>query len=337
MEGGLGSAGLIPHDFVGCHFGSWFLTFVVPAPGGCNLDCSFCLVRQRREMSANYLSPDDLMLFIREAAEQAPIFAIAIQGHEPLLPESLPYTTAVLSTGRLMGIPTSLVTNGVLLNDAVDLLSTLMPTKMAVSLDADSPELHDRIRGVAGSWSAAIDGIRRAVKCLKKTALVVSSVLKPRGHQSLVGMPELLRQLAVRSWIVNPMIRVGADSPGGPVGNRDELFRELLILRAAAERARIRLTIMDELDRLQHGIACVRQPELRSLHVRTLPPGVEIFRLAPNGQCSDGLNILKQMKPDVPRWQPSASHAGEFLEMVSGRSYTLPRMQQSDIHAWGAS
>jgi hypothetical protein len=146
----------------------------------------------------------------------------------------------------------------------------------------------------------------------------------------LVGMPALLRELGVRNWIVNPMIRVGADSPGGPVGNRDDLFHSLMILQAAADASRIRLTVMDELDRLRHRVACVPRPELKSLDVRTLPLGVEIFRLSPNGQCSGGLNILQQMKPDVPRWQPNASHAGEFLDMVSGRSYA-PRREESCV------
>src|SRR5215467_11607957 len=84
-----------------------FLTFVVPASSGCNLKCSFCLVRQRREITDTLLREDDMSRFIREAAERAPIFALAIQGYEPLLPESLPYTQAVLATGQFLGLPTS--------------------------------------------------------------------------------------------------------------------------------------------------------------------------------------------------------------------------------------
>jgi hypothetical protein len=56
----------------------------------------FCLVRQRREITNAYLQPYDFVRFIREAMERAPIFALAIQGYEPLLPESLPYTRAIL-------------------------------------------------------------------------------------------------------------------------------------------------------------------------------------------------------------------------------------------------
>src|SRR5215468_1152399 len=141
-----------------------FLTFVVPALNGCNLKCPFCLVRQRREITNTNLQPDDLARFIREAAERGPIFAVAIQGYEPLLPESLPYTQAVLATGRFLGIPTSMVTNGVKLTDAVDVLKTLSPNKIAISLDAASAEIHDRIRGARGAWAATVDGIKQAIE-----------------------------------------------------------------------------------------------------------------------------------------------------------------------------
>jgi hypothetical protein len=90
-----------------------------------------------------------------------------VQGYELLLPESLPYTQAILATGRFLGLPTTFVTNGVKLGDAVDLLKTLSPSKIAISLDAASAEIHDRIRGVAGSWAVA--GIKRAIEALATT------------------------------------------------------------------------------------------------------------------------------------------------------------------------
>src|SRR5215471_11392513 len=106
------SAGLQPQpDFEADGVGQ-FLTFVVPALNGCNLKCTFCLIWQRREIANTYPRPDDFARFIREAAERAPIFALAIQGYEPLLPESLLYTRAILAAGQFLGRPTTMVTNG---------------------------------------------------------------------------------------------------------------------------------------------------------------------------------------------------------------------------------
>jgi MoaA/NifB/PqqE/SkfB family radical SAM enzyme len=294
-----------------------FLTFVVPAAKGCNLKCSFCFIRQRREITETRLQPEDYARFIREAAERAPIFAVAVQGYEPLLPESLPYTQAILAAGRFLGLATTFVTNGVKLADAVNLLKTLSPNKIAISLDAASAEIHDRIRGVAGAWAAGVAGIERAIETLTpRTRLVVSSVLLPSRRHYLDAMPARLREIGIDRWIVNPLLRVGDGHAGGPVADRASLFRDLLILQEAAERAGVRLTVDDEFGHLGYDVIA-SQPSLRALHVRTLPPNVEIFRLTPSGQCSAGDDILKQVTPDTRRWVPGKVHVGDFLEMLS--------------------
>jgi len=323
----MASTAFLPRPDYGpdCH--GKFLTFVVPSRNGCNLDCSFCLIRQRREIATNhfnpdddYIGPDDLALFVRQVTERWPIIALAIQGHEPLLPSSLPYTRALLTEGGRLGIPTGLVTNGVLLGEAIDLLSVLMPTAIAVSLDASSANQHDRIRGVPGSWAAAIRGITRAVMTLTpRTSLVVSSVLQPSKRRYLDDLPAQLRELGVDYWIVNPQLRVGRDRVGGPVGNPSSIFQDLMILQKAANRAGIRLIVDDEFDHLHHGVASMREPELRSLHIRTQPPSVEIFRLTPTGQCSVGQDILKKETPGVPRWRPNEVNAGEFVARRAAR------------------
>jgi MoaA/NifB/PqqE/SkfB family radical SAM enzyme len=292
-----------------------FLTFVVPSPGGCNLKCSFCLVRQRREIGDAYLEPDDLARFISEAAERAPTFALAIQGYEPLLPASLPYTRAVLETGQRLGLPTTLVTNGVLLHDALDLLKALPPAKIAISLDSGRADTHDRVRGVAGTWAAAVANIKRAAESLApRTKLAVSSVVLPSKPHHLEGLPARLQELGTKEWIVNPLLRVGADDANGPVGDRSLLFRDLLGLQGAADEAGIHLTVDDEFDRLGHRSACAERPDLSALKVRTLPKGIDIFRLSPDGRCSTGHDILKPVTADVPQWRPNAVHAGDFLE-----------------------
>jgi hypothetical protein len=119
----------------------------VPAADGYNLGCSFCLIQQRGEVTSKYLRPEDFARFIQEAAERSPIFAVSIQGHEPLVPASLPYAQAVLATGRFLGLPTAMVTNGVLLADTLDLLAALAPSKIAISLDAARGGDHVQIRG----------------------------------------------------------------------------------------------------------------------------------------------------------------------------------------------
>jgi MoaA/NifB/PqqE/SkfB family radical SAM enzyme len=297
----------------------FFLTFVVPARSGCNLGCAFCLVRQRREITETRLRPEDYARFVREVADRERIFALAIQGYEPLLPEALPYTQAILATGRFLGIPTGLVTNGVRLGDAVGLLKALSPNKIAVSLDAASPAVHDRIRGVAGAWEASVAGLRRAIEVLApQTRLAVASVLLPSQRHYLDAMPARLRDIGIDRWIINPVLRVGRDETGGPVGERATLFRDLAMLQEAADRAGVQLTVDDEFGNLDCNAASTFQPAVRAVHVRTLPRRVTLFRLAPGGQCSRGSDVLRQVTAGTPCWQPGI-HAGDFIETLSNR------------------
>jgi MoaA/NifB/PqqE/SkfB family radical SAM enzyme len=292
---------------------------VVPALSGCNLACSFCFVRQRKEITETRLTPENYAQFVREVADKERIFALAIQGYEPLLPEALPYTQAVLAAGRFLGVPTSLVTNGVRLGDAVDLLKTLTPNKIAVSLDAASPEVHDGVRGVKGSWEASVAGLRRAIDVLAPhTRLVVQSVLLPSRRHYLDAMPARLREIGVDRWIINPVLRVGREETGGFVAERARLYRDLSILQEAADCAGVRLTVDDEFGHLDCDAASPFHLSSRGVHVRPLPPRVTLFRLTPGGQCSRGSDVLRQVTPGTPCWQPGSMRAGEFIEMVSG-------------------
>lgn len=308
------NSGLLPIDGDEDNVGGNFLTFIVSAPQGCNLKCPFCVVRQRKEMTGDLLSPGDLVRFIREAAARASIYALAIQGYEPLLPASREHTEAVLATGRSLDLPTALVTNGVLLRDAVHWLAPLAPTRIGISLDAASADAHDRIRGVPGAWAATVDGIRHAGEVLApRTSLVVASVLTSH-REPLDDMPKLLRSLGITHWIISPLQKIGRDRVGGPTGNRETLYRNLLTLQQAADHAGIHLNIDDELDCLRHDLAVARDPELGKLRVRTLPEGVDLFRLVPSGQCSLNQDILRQVTPDTARWRPGEMDAGEFIE-----------------------
>jgi MoaA/NifB/PqqE/SkfB family radical SAM enzyme len=283
-----------------------FLTFVLPAPGGCNLACAFCLIRQRREIAAQVLQPEDYVRFIREVAAGSPIYAIAIQGYEPLLPATLPYTQAVLAAGRMLNLPTGLVTNGTHLRGAISLLKSTAPDTLAISLDAAEPEVHDSLRGTAGAWAAAVDGIVCAVaEASPRTELAVNSVLIPSRRELLDGMPALLAKLGIRRWIVTPLQKVGTDRPGGPVGNRQRLYRDLLLLQDAADREGIPLEVDDELGCLGFELACEWRPALRRLHVRTIPPGVELVRLTPSGEWSTGHDILRRMPSSATRQEPA--------------------------------
>jgi len=121
------------------------MTVVVPARCGCDLSCPFCYIQQRsEEATVRDLTPLDYSRFISDVSG---LGHVCIQGYEPLLPDSFPYTQQILETGQRLGIPTSLVTNGTHLRQHVPALSKLRPARIAVSLDSAEAAVHDKARG----------------------------------------------------------------------------------------------------------------------------------------------------------------------------------------------
>lgn len=308
---------LLPFDADGNAKRGYCITFIVPAQAGCNLKCSFCFIRQRSAVLGNTLAARHYSDFISAAHNEERIYAISIQGYEPLLPEAQAYTRAIVATGASIGVPVNLVTNGTFLGDSVDWLAASTPATIAISLDAPSPEMHDSMRGVSGAWAATVRGIERANQVLApQTKIAVASVLMPSGWGQLKKMPRLLRELGVERWILTPLMKVGSNRPGGPMSDKNTIYESLARLQDAADIVGIGLSLDDELDCLQHQLACVKQPELRRFQVRTIPCGVELVRLEPGGECVCGRDVLEKITEATPRWHPERQNAAAFFESI---------------------
>lgn len=298
------------------------VTVIVPAPYGCNLRCPFCFIRQRGEDRAGTtLKPKDYVDFIQQAAAGGPVAAICIQGYEPLLPESMAYTRSILTSGRRLGVPTSLVTNGIELASSVDELVALGISKIAVSIDAADPDSHDRQRGKKGAWAAAIEGIREARKKLpNSTESSITSVLVPKRRHYLDGMPALLRDVGVKRWVVNALRKIEAGSTGRPWGDRSTILDNLVVLQRIADQHDIDFCADDEFDMLRYDDVDQDIVQIEALRIRTLERPSSVFRLLPNGQCSIGRAILEPVDSDTPRWNPKTTDAGTFIQSLQQRS-----------------
>ena len=65
---------------------------------------------------------------------------------------------------------------------------------------------------------------KAAIALPEATELVVTSVLIPKRRAQLDAMPELLREIGVKHWVVTALQKVGKDRPGGPVGEREKIL-----------------------------------------------------------------------------------------------------------------
>ncbi len=299
------------------------LTFVVPAER-CNLDCSFCAIRQRKEMSDAVLSPADYAYFVEDVVKAEPTAIVSIQGYEPLLPESWPYTQAILETAQRLGIPGSLVTNGTLLAERAPALAALDPAGVTVSIDSDIAAEHDRLRGRVGALADTLAGIRAlaAIGDFDRR-ITVSSVLLPRRRHLLENMPALLASLGVRHWAISPLLRIGRGAAGGPVASTDAVIDDVLVLNRLAGEAGVEVVLDDELGALER-----REEGYGDFLVRRFDRPDGLVRLVPSGACSVGSEILSQVDAAAPVWRPHQDSPAHFLGSILG-DRSPPRILQA--------
>lgn len=300
-------------------------TFVVPAPLGCNLNCSFCFIRQRHEAGspAAALSVEDYLHFLDELNQCCRIGVVSLQGYEPLLAESWPFSEAILRRAREMGIDTALVTNGTFLADRVADLVRLDVQGVTVSLDSADPAIHDRSRGTPGAFAAALAGLQAACATELHTRILVNSVLQPRKLHYLHDLPAFLSSLGLRQWIVTPMYRVGRDSAGSPSEDADGIVFQLRRLNSVATRHGVQLIVDDEFKSLAKSLNDRLGGD--ALFARQLKRLDQVVRLSPQGACSVGSDILRRADSGVPVWRPEVEQAGAFIQRalepkISGHS-----------------
>lgn len=290
------------------------ITFVVPA-SDCNLNCPACFIKARKEVSAEEtcLTPSDYRQLVTGAANRYEHLRIAIQGYEPLLPESWEYTYAILDEAKRLGLSSSLVTNGTYLGDRVEELESLAVDAVTVSIDSSDSTYHDITRGTLGAHSTTTSSLDKA---LALTALsrkiVVASMLQPNRHHYLDGMALWLAQRGVKNWVVGPVL---SPRTMGTIENMNAIFFALHRLQREAIAAGVHLVLDDEFSLLENEMA-EKVVSLHKISIRRLKRLERTIRFSPSGTASVGSEILAEAHGKLPRWTPAHESAGAFLERV---------------------
>ncbi|HCT76612.1 MAG TPA: radical SAM protein [Micromonosporaceae bacterium] len=125
----------------------------------CNLACDYCCARSSPKAPRRAVGVDTIGRLVAEAG-QTGVQEVFLTGGEPfLLPDLDQIVHACASR-----LPTTLLTNGMLFHGARLAMLQRMPRNnftVQISLDAATPEQHDRHRGT-GTWQKAINGVRIA-------------------------------------------------------------------------------------------------------------------------------------------------------------------------------
>ncbi len=201
---------------------SYYLNTTVNRPifGGlvvtyrCNESCPMCNVHLKadpaREMTtAEFLDMADQMA-------EVGVSGVSITGGEPLVREDL---MEIIVRLKSHGIPVSVSTNGLKLQDS-DIARRLLLSgldSVAVSVDGPTPEEHDLSRGRKGAFERTMTGLhnllelRQGLGLTKKTFVTLATVVNARNHDRFEELLRLATELGVDNVSLNPV----HDTSGG--------------------------------------------------------------------------------------------------------------------------
>ena len=123
----------------------------------CNMHCKYCY-NSSGVKDNNELSIDQWIIVLNKIIELGGIFQCTFSGGEPLL---FPNLNILMDTLYKDGTSFNLITNGCLLNEEqVIKFKKYNWNWIQISLDSQFAEIHDYVRGYAGGWEKAVNGIK---------------------------------------------------------------------------------------------------------------------------------------------------------------------------------
>jgi MoaA/NifB/PqqE/SkfB family radical SAM enzyme len=161
--------------------------------GACNLRCEMCTTRSEHPQ---HMAPSLFLKVLREVRHSFPLRPVVhLIGGEPLLH---PQLVVLIRGARQLGFSVAMTTNGFLL--ARKAASLLDLRQITVSIDGPE-DVHDRIRGVTGSYRRAVDGVREVASLREGTLplLAVNCTISPWNAGHLVETARALQDVPLDS------------------------------------------------------------------------------------------------------------------------------------------
>ncbi|RLE48045.1 MAG: hypothetical protein DRJ31_07935 [Candidatus Methanomethylicota archaeon] len=157
---------------------------VLEVTGRCNLKCPHCEVKGGEVEEDPPLTRVYKMI---DSIATVPEFKmLVLTGGEPLIRQDI---CEIIKYAKDAGFEVTIATNGTLISkELAKKLSSLDITGVAISLDFIEPELHDKFRGMPGTWEKAMEGAKNAVE--EGLYLQINIAL---SKLNLHELPQLLR------------------------------------------------------------------------------------------------------------------------------------------------
>jgi AdoMet-dependent heme synthase len=156
----------------------------------CNLRCIHCHASGGKP-AADELTTDEAKRLLDQLAQVPEFRMMAFTGGEPLVRLDL---FELLAYSQALGFTNTMATNATLIDDDVARrLRRFGLAIAAVSLDGFTAEQHDKVRGISGSFEAAVEGMR----ALRRAGIVL--------HVNITAMEYNVEQLAELMRLVDAL------------------------------------------------------------------------------------------------------------------------------------
>ncbi len=269
----------------------------------CNLRCIHCHTSGGKP-AADELTTDEAKRLLDELAQVPEFRMMAFTGGEPLVRKDL---FELLAYSQALGFTNTMATNATLIDDDVARrLRRFGLAIAAVSLDGFTAEQHDMVRGISGSFEAALEGMR----ALRRAGIVlhINITVMEYNVEQLVDLMRLVDELGTGILLMYQLIPVGR---GRDISQAalDEGANERLI-RFMVEAQRTTQAIMEPVAGPQYWPFLLQRAGIRN--------GL-LLRLAETvfHGCSAGRGFV-YVKPDGDVWPCP------FIEMSCGNVRETP-------------
>ncbi len=172
----------------------------------CDLACRHC-----RAEAIPWRHPDELtttegFLFLDQLAELRPAPHVILTGGDPL---KRPDLLALVEHAVGVGLPVSVAPSatGALTRETVQALKAARVEAMSLSLDGSTPERHDGLRGVPGTFACTVEAVRDVVG--SGIPLQINTLVTAETAGDLPEIYRLVSGLGVDRWSLFFLISVG--------------------------------------------------------------------------------------------------------------------------------
>lgn len=176
---------------------------------GCNLKCRHCWIAPKYLAPGKVAQGLDVKLFqsIINQAKLLGLGSVKFTGGEPLMHPAIFELLEVVCNEEL---DLNVETNGILCTSelAEALKGASKNTFVSVSLDGADADTHEWVRGVTGSFEAALDGIRNLVHAGLKPQVIMTIMQRNKNQmEAMVRLAEQIGAGSVKFNLVQPTER----------------------------------------------------------------------------------------------------------------------------------